>query len=371
MSLFTDDEAEQRDRARSRGRRVGWLLLAVMLFGVFGMAMLPSPYVIEQPGPVFDTLGSVEVDGEEVPLITIPTEPTYPTKGSLSLLTVNVVGNPETQPSWFEVVAAWLDPKQSVVPIEAVFPPGLSTDDRREQSRVEMDNSQQEAIAAALRALGEPYESRLYVVATQEGGASEGILEADDVILSIDGEAVRDVTALRAAIAENGTDSPVSLGIQRDGSERTVEITPRLGEGDDPVPVIGILVAGDYEFPFEVEIELTNVGGPSAGMMFALGIIDKLTPGSLAGGAEVAGTGTIAADGTVGPIGGIVQKMYGAVDAGAEVFLSPAENCGEVVGSIPEGLEVFSVATLDEAIDVLQTVADEGDLGALARCGAP
>lgn len=368
MSLFTDGVDVDHESARSRGRRVGWLLLAVTLFGVLGMAVLPSPYVIERPGPVFDTLGSVTVDGEEVPLITIPDEPTYPTEGSLSLLTVNVLGNPETRPSWFEVARAWLDPQQSVVPLESVFPPGVSTEDRREQSRVDMENSQQEAIAAALRAIGEPYESVLYVVEPQEGGASEGILEADDVIVSVNGEAVRDVTALRAAIAENGTTTPVSLGIERDGQERTVEVTPRFSEGPDAVPVIGILVAGEYEFPFDVDIELSNVGGPSAGMMFALGIIDKLTPGSLAGGAEVAGTGTIAADGTVGPIGGIVQKMYGAIDAGAEVFLSPSENCGELAGSIPDELEVFRVATLDDAIEVLQTVADEGDLSALPRC---
>ena len=149
MSLFTDGVDVDHEAARSRSRRVGWLLLAVTLFGVLGMAVLPSPYVIERPGPVFDTLGSVTVDGEEVPLITIPDEPTYPTEGSLSLLTVNVLGNPETRPSWFEVARAWLDPQQSVVPLESVFPPGVSTEDRREQSRVDMENSQQEAIAAA------------------------------------------------------------------------------------------------------------------------------------------------------------------------------------------------------------------------------
>lgn len=371
MSLFTaaPDAPQQDDVARSRSRRAGWLLLAVTLFGLFGMAVLPSPYVIERPGPVFDTLGTVQLDGADVPLIMIPTEPTYPTEGSLSLLTVNVVGNPENRPSWFEVARAWLDPQQSIVPLESVFPSGISTDDRREQSRVDMVNSQQEAIAAALRALGEPYESRLYVVEPQQGGASEGVLEADDVILSANGVAVKDVTALRAVIAANGTASPVSLGIERDGQERTVEVTPRLSETEPRVPLIGVLVAGEYEFPFEVEIELSSVGGPSAGMMFALGIVDKLTPGSLAGGAEVAGTGTIAADGTVGPIGGIVQKMYGAAGAGAEYFLSPAENCGEVAGNVPEGLEVFSVATLDDALGVLQTIAAEGDLGDLARCG--
>lgn len=377
MSLFTADARgdaidDAHDPvvvdARLRGRRVGWLLLALTLFGVFGLAVLPSPYVIERPGPVFDTLGSVSVGDDEVPLIEIPTEPTYDTTGSLSLLTVNVYGNRDQPPSWFEVMRAWLDPSQSVVPVDAVFPPGISTEDRREQSRIDMENSQQEAIAAALRALGEPYEGQLRVVETLAESPAEGVLRGDDIILAVNAEPVRDVTALRAAIAANGTADPVSLDIVRGGSERTVEVTPVLSEGENRVPVIGVLISGEYIFPFEVNIELENVGGPSAGMMFALGIIDKLTPDSLAGGAEVAGTGTIGADGTVGPIGGIVQKMYGAVAFGSDWFLAPVANCDEVVGNVPDDLEVFAVATLDEAIGVLQTIGEQGDLDELARC---
>lgn len=377
MSLFTADARgdaidDAHDPvvadARLRGRRVGWLLLALTLFGVFGLAVLPTPYVIERPGPVFDTLGTVTVGDEEVPLIEIPSEPTFATEGSLSLLTVNVYGNRDQPPSWFDVIRAWLDPSQSVVPIDAVFPEGVSTEDRREQSRIDMENSQQEAVAAALRALGEPYESQLRVVETLPESPAEGILRSDDIILAVEGEPVRDVTALRAAIAANGTADPVSIDIVRAGSERTLEVTPVLSEGEERVPVIGVLIAGEYVFPFDVNIELENVGGPSAGMMFALGIIDKLTPDSLAGGAEVAGTGTIGADGSVGPIGGIVQKMHGAVAFGADWFLAPVGNCDEVVGNVPGDLEVFAVATLDEAIGVLQTIADEGDLGELARC---
>lgn len=365
---FADGNDPTIDDARVRARRVGWLLLSLTLFGVFGLAVLPSPYVIERPGPVFDTLGSVTVDGEEVPLIEIPTEPTFETEGSLSLLTVNIFGNRDQPPTWFEVIGAWLAPSQSVVPIDAVFPEGVSTEDRQEQSRIDMENSQQEAVAAALRAIGEPYESQLRVVEAVADGPSDGTLRSDDIILAVNDEPVRDVTALRAAIAANGTAEPVSIDIERAGAERTVLVTPELSEGEERVPVIGVLIAGEYVFPFEVNIELQNVGGPSAGMMFALGIIDKLTPDSLAGGADVAGTGTIAADGTVGPIGGIVQKMYGAVDAGADWFLAPIDNCNEVVGNVPGDLEVFAVATLDEAIGVLQTIADDGDLSELARC---
>lgn len=371
MSLFTavdPDDTSTAHSARTRGRRAGWLLLSLTLFGVFGLALLPSPYVIERPGPVFDTLGTVTVDGDEVSLIDIPTEPTFDTTGSLSLLTVNVYGNRENRPSWSEVVSAWFDPSQAIVPVDLVFPEGLSTDDRREQSRIDMENSQQEAVAAALQSLGEPYESRLVVVEPQPDGPAASVIEAGDVILTAGGEPVRDVTALRAAIADNGTSSAIQLDILRGGDETTVEVMPELSEGENPVPVIGVLIAGEYVFPFDVSIELRNVGGPSAGMMFALGIIDKLTPGSLTGGEDIAGTGTIAADGTVGPIGGIVQKMHGALGAGADWFLAPAANCDDVVGNVPGGLEVFAVATLDDAIEVLQAIADDEGLDELARC---
>ena len=368
MSLFSEDDPAAVDDARSRGRRVGWLLLALTMFGVVALALLPSPYVIERPGPVFDTLDAVTVDGESVPLIEIPTEPTYDTPGSLALLTVNVVGNRESRPSWFDVVQAWIDPTQSVVPVDSVFPDGVSTEDRREQSQVEMQNSQQEAVAAALRAIGEPYESSLIVVELLGEGPATGVLEQNDIITSVNGTGVRDVTALREAIALNGTGGPAEVAIVRDGVEQLVTITPEFSEGENRVPIIGVLIAGEYEFPFEVDIELSNVGGPSAGMMFALGIIDKLTADSLAGGEEVAGTGTIAADGAIGPIGGIVQKMHGAVSFGADWFLAPAANCGEVVGNVPGGLEVFAISTLDEAIIVLQTIANDEDLAELPRC---
>lgn len=370
MSLFSDDDdARVSSTVRRGGRRVGLLMMAVTVFGMLGLAILPSPYVIERPGPVFDTLGSVTVEGDEVPLIEIPGETTYPTEGSLSLLTVNVLGNRESSPNWFEVMRAFVTPSQSVVPVDQVFPAGVSTEDRREQSRIDMENSQQEAIAAALRALGEPYESRLIVVDVLDGSPAEDAVQAEDEIVAVNGVPVRDVTALRDEIATNGTTAAADITVLRDGVEETLSVTPEFSEGPERVPVIGVLIAGEYEFPIDVRIQLESVGGPSAGMMFALGIIDKLTPGSLAGGAEVAGTGTIAADGSVGRIGGVVQKMYGALNVGAEVFLAPAGNCDEITGNIPGDLDVYPVATLDEAIAVLQAVEEGSSTDGFARCG--
>jgi PDZ domain-containing protein len=211
-----------------------------------------------------------------------------------------------------------------------------------------------------------------------EDGAAAGVLETGDVIESVNGVAVDGIEELKAELAANGADSPATLVVRSaDDPEtgepsddaRSIEVTPRLAPGSTD-PVIGIGVSYGYEFPFDVVIQLNDVGGPSAGMMFALGIIDKLTPGELNGGENIAGTGTIDDAGTVGPIGGIRQKLFGARDAGADWFLAPATNCGEVVGHVPDGIRVFAVATLDEAMTAVETIADGGDTSALPTCEA-
>lgn len=367
MTLF-DDPAPRDDLARrqERARYVGWGLLFAAVIGTILFATSPAPYVIERPGPVFDTLGDTRVGGEDVPLIDIPGETTYPTDGRLDLLTVYIDGSRERPLSWIDIAMAWFDPSRGVLPVEAVFPEGQTEEEADEQSAIAMDTSQQDAVAAALAELGIDYSSVVTVAGVLEG-PSEGVLEEGDLILAVAGEPVADVPALRAAIAESGPDVPLALEIERDGAELTVEVIPTPGE-QDGAPIIGILAGAEYEFPIEVEIQLENVGGPSAGMMFALGIVDKLTPGAMTDGEHVAGTGTIAPSGEVGAIGGIVQKMYGAKDAGAEWFLAPQANCREVEGRIPSGLEVFAVATLDDAIEVLAGIADER-LDHLPRCG--
>jgi PDZ domain-containing protein len=227
-----------------------------------------------------------------------------------------------------------------------------------------METSQEDAVAAALTELDIAYGSVLTVAGVVDDLPADGVLEADDEILTAGGRSVATVDELKAAF---GVGVGVELGIRRGGIERTVVITPTASEQDGS-PVIGVYVGPVYDFPIEVLIQLENVGGPSAGMMFALGIYDKMTPGELTGGEHIAGTGTIGGGGEVGAIGGIVQKMYGARDAGASWFLSPASNCAEVVGRIPAGLEVFSVADLDDAIDAVEAIAT-GDVGDLARCG--
>ena len=371
MALFDENVTitPRPPRRMSRGMVAGIWALTVALVVLLIITFLPTSYVIQRPGPVYNTLGTTEsTQGTQVPLISVQGAETFPTEGALDLLTVQVVGNRERTPSWFELATAWFDPSKAVLPIDAVFPEGETTEQRNEQSAAMMVDSQKEATAAALTELGYDVDAELTVYSFTDDSASQGVLEEGDVIISANGEAVTDAGALRE-IVNQGSGEPVELDIVRDGQEQSVSVMPKETEVDgETLWLLGITLTTDFELPIDVTIQLNNVGGPSAGMMFALGIIDTLTPEQLNGGETVAGTGTIDAEGVVGPIGGIRQKMWGAVGAGAKWFLAPAENCDEVVGYVPDGLRVFSVETLDDSLAVLDAVRDDGDFASLPTC---
>lgn len=369
MSLFDDPrttlpEPSGRPR-RSRRERAGWIAIGIALVIGLVFALLPSPYVIEAPGPVYDTLGTVEQDGEEVPLIEVPDEQTYPTDGTLDLLTVTVYGRPGATPGWLDVLGAWFDRTRSAIPVEQIFPPGVSQEDRNAQNSAAMVNSQQDAIAAALVELGYEFPREVTIAGVLEDGPAVGVLQDGDVVERVDGEPVHSVDELRAAIAEHGTGSPATLDIRRGEESLAVEITPVERSG---VTVLGVGVRMRYEFPVDVQIRIDDVGGPSAGMMFALGIVDLLTPEAMTGGEAFAGTGTIDSAGRVGAIGGIRQKLWGADQAGADWFLAPQANCGEVVGNVPDGLRVFAVTTLDEAREIVEAVGEGADTSSYPSC---
>lgn len=303
-------------------------------------------------------------------MIEIPGQKTYRTAGALDMLTVNVSGSREQAPSWFEVAQAYLDPSKAVLPIDSVYPVGTTVEKSNEQAAVDMQNSQKDAVAAALTKLGYTLPAALTVGGLSPKSPSRGILEKGDTIVSVDGKTADSVLGLRAIIAKSGAGTPVSIAIRRGGVDKTVQVTPVLSTGADPVPIVGIYPAVTYTFPFEVKIQLENVGGPSAGQMFALGIIDKLTPGELNGGKKIAGTGTIDAAGTVGAIGGIRQKLYGARAAGATLFLAPYSNCDEVTGHIPAGIRVFAVKTLDDSLKALTAISSGSSTKGLLTCPA-
>ena len=342
-------------------------MLLVAVLGTTALAWMPSAYVIQQPGATFDTLGSVTIADEEVELIDIPGQTTYPTDGSLRLLTVGVVGSRRTPVPWLDVVQAWFDPSKAVIPVETAYPMGQTVEQSNEENQLLMTESQQAAAAAALVELGHEVPTSLTVRSVVPDSPADGQVEVGDQIVRANGRHLMDAASLQAQVAESGSQQPVDLALVRGGAELEVSITP--ADGFAPHPIIGVSVQTDYDFPFEVHIQLEDVGGPSAGMMFALGIVDKLTPGAMTGGEQIAGTGTLTASGEVGPIGGIRQKLYGAVNAGSSWFLAPRDNCDEVVGHVPPGLTVFSVATLGDALQAVEAIS-EGETAGLSGCAA-
>jgi PDZ domain-containing protein len=310
--------------------------------------LVPVPYVILQPGPTLNTLGK---DSAGKPLITIVGHPTYPTTGNLNMVTVSYQGGPGTNLNVFQALRAWLDPSQAVVPESELFPPGQTAQQTQAQDTAQMASSQELATAAAFTALHIPYQTKVAVLETVPGYPASKVLKPGDIIEAVNGKPVTSQQSLSTLITQHPAGTVLTLKILRAGKPQTVQVATKNSGG---TPVIGIQVQEQYSFPFTVKISVGDIGGPSAGMMFALGIIDKLTSDNLTGGKFIAGTGEITASGQVQPIGGIQQKMVGARDAGATVFLAPAANCSDVVGAVPAGLKIVKVSTLSQAMTDLE-----------------
>ncbi len=348
---------------RSRVRKAtGMGFLALFTACLFALVFLPTPYVIERPGPVFDVLGKNQ--GQSV--ITIDGATSYPTTGKLDVLTVTVAGNRENTPSWLELGWAWLDPAQAIVPLDVIYPPNVTTKQSKAESSAMMEISQQDAIAAALTKLGYDVPWHVYVSEVSQDSPSSGKLVAADFILKINEVDIKDIDQMRAIINDEAPKGPLAVNVLRGGKSLTEQITAT--KNTDGKYRLGILAGYKYDFPVKIKLELGDVGGPSGGMMFALGIIDRLTPGQLTGGKHIAGTGTIDPAGNVGPIGGIRHKLFGAANAGATIFLAPESNCDEVIGHVPSGLTVVKVKTLSEAKTSLEKIATGTNPATLPTC---
>ena len=345
---------------RSRGILVSGALAVVL--GAAGL-LLPARYVVESPGPTFNTLGTA--GGKDI--IQIDGERSYATDGQLDLTTVYVAGGPSTDISIFQALGGWLSTQDVVYPADFLYAPGTTGEEVDEENAAAMTSSQESAVAAALTLLDIDYTQELSVADVVEGSPAEGVLQDGDTVVAVGEEPIDGIDTLRAALNGIGGGT-AEVTVRRNGSEVTEKITPRLAESG--TYQLGIQLATTYDFPFEVKIGegIEKVGGPSAGMMFALGIVDRLTPEQLTDGKHFAGTGTIDAAGNVGPIGGIRQKLIGASDAGARYFLAPEANCAEVAGHIPDGLAVVSVSTLSEARDAVEKLAAGTDPSELKQC---
>jgi len=312
--------------------------------------LVPVPYVILGPGPTLNTLGK---DSSGRPLITISGRTSYPTSGHLNMVTVSYQGCQGNRFNIFTALVAWLNPHEAVVPETEICPAGQTQKQTQEQDTQEMTSSQQTATAAALTQLHIPFSTQVVVVKPEKGFPAYGVLKAGDVITEVDGQPVTSQAVLTKLISAHPAGSTLTLTITRDGQSRQVQVGTKESGGH---PVMGVQIGGQFKFPFQVKISVGDIGGPSAGLMFALGIIDKLTKMNLTGGKFIAGTGEIEPSGKVDPIGGIQQKMIGARNAGATIFLTPAANCADTKGAVPAGLRLVKVSTLNQAVTDLQSL---------------
>ncbi len=336
------------------------LIPAVLLLVLATSATVPL--VSMGPGPTYDTFGEteVEIDGrvETVPIIKVTGRDPDETTGSLEMTTVAV----RDRLTLVDAARFWLDPAQVVVPRDQVFPPGRTEDEVKKSNSVEMVRSENSAEAAAYRHLGIPMHARVEQVAADS--AADGVLRAGDILTTVEGERVPDSTAVVELVGSRRPGETVRLGFRRDGRAETaaVALGSAADAGGPDEGRLGILVGDTPADGTDVEITIDpKVGGPSAGLVLSLAIVDKLSPGAVTGGRPVAGSGTITVDGEVGPIGGIRHKLRAARAAGATEFLVPEANCAEAVQDPPEGLRLLEVSTLQGAIDALDEANSGGE----------
>lgn len=340
----------------------GLLLYAL----VFALALTPVPYLLQTPGPVVNTLEPYE----GVDLVTISGTQTYEPEGTLDMLTVAVAGGPGRDIFTAQAFFSLLNGVETVVPSEAFYPLETTRDDVSELNSADMISSQDQATAAALTELDIDYDTVIGVSEVLPGSPASGLVDPGDHLLAVDGDEVdgteEGMTAVRDAV--RGSIGPVELRIDRGGEVQDVTVEPTEVDGQRS---IGVVMSAAYSFPFDVDFAVEGIGGPSAGTIFALTIIDMLTEGDLTGGEAIAGTGAIDAEGTVAPIGGARQKVAAAAASGADYFLSPAGNCTEVLDS--RGVEDLTVVRIDDLSTAHQAVTDiaEGRTDSLPTCTDP
>ncbi|MEV6770342.1 PDZ domain-containing protein [Nocardia sp. NPDC051030] len=329
-------------------RRIFTLLAAlipVLVLGLVGSAV-HVPFVALGPGPTFNTLG--EVNGK--PVVEVRNAQLDPTTGNLNMTTVSV----RDQLNIFEAFGLWVSGDHGLVPRAEVYPPGVSRDEIDKSNQQEFKNSEDNAELAALHYLKLPTVVRLTNVT--EDGPAKDVLRKGDELVTVDGKPISTAKDVVAAVSSAKPGTAIPVVFRRDGVEQTAEITLGARPNDAEKGYLGITPGEFAGGPIQVDFNLAEIGGPSAGLMFTLALIDKLTPGELSGGKFVAGTGTIDPDGKVGPIGGIQYKMIAAREAGAETFLVPALNCNEAAQRTPDGLRLVKVENLGGAVQALDDI---------------
>ncbi|KRF14020.1 hypothetical protein ASG90_14615 [Nocardioides sp. Soil797] len=336
-------------------RTVAIAISVPLMVALWACAILrPVPYVTFQPGVTVDMLSTV--DGQE--RIQISGHKTYRDNGELRMTTVSVT-RAGSSVSIFAALQAWLDEDDAVQPYDAVYDENETDASNEKESSFQMTTSQDAAEVAALRSLDYKVPLRPRVIAIDKGLPAEGKLRKGDWILAVDGTAITDAQQVVDLIGKSRPGHDLTVVVRRGDKRMTFELAPEKVDGKVR---LGFTQGVQYDFPFDIDIVIDpEIGGPSAGMMFSLAIVDTLTPGSMTHGQHIAGTGTIDAKGNVGPIGGIQQKIPAVRDAGAKLFLVPADNCAEALGAARGDVRLVKVTTLKDAISSVEKWSDDPD----------
>ncbi len=330
--------------------RIWWVtgpLLALAWLATIVTLIVPSPYTTDAPGGTYDTSKLVSIQqGVRI----------YNHPGEFQYVTVTET----TGPSYAEALVGWLDPKTDVFPTKLVSGDRTAEQDKRYAALL-MDNSKQSAAYQALSLLGykpQQLANGVFVNQVIKGSPADGALEAGDVITAIDATTIRTTQELGEFMATAKKGQKVSMTVDRRGVDMNLEVKVTLGTQEvegEPRAYLGIFMETrpHFQLPFTVDFDTGNVGGPSAGLALTLSLIDRLSPEGLTKGHEIAVTGTMQLDGTIGPIGGIIQKTYTVRARGAEYFLVPADNYEEAKKYAGSELKVIPVTTLKGALESL------------------
>lgn len=328
---------------------VGVTTLLLLVLIVAG-STIQVPFVALGPGPTVNTLGTTP-KGE--PIVQIEGTQTDPTTGNLNLTTVAVSDGL----SLFQAIGMWLSGTYALQPRDQLYPPDQTTEEVQQQNAQQMTNSESTATAAALRFLNRP--TKLVAGMVAPNGPAGKVLRDGDQILRVAGAPVATPEEVQRAIRAQQPGQTIPLEVGADGATRTVDVTLGARPDDETVAYLGVTPEVVNADPaLKINYRVGDIGGPSAGMMLSLSVIDQLSPGELTDGKFIAGTGTISDSGEVGPIGGITHKTRAARDAGATVFLVPAANCSEATSDAPDGLQLVKVTTLDSAVQALNALGD-------------
>lgn len=334
-------------------RRISTLLVALVPIMAFSVLLLvvTVPYVSLGPGPTFDTLG--EVDGKKV--VDIDSPDVHPTSGHLNMTTVSQ----RDDLTLGQALMFWMSGREQLVPRDLVYPPDRSKDEIDKANNTDFKRSEDSAEFAALGYL--KFAPAVTVETVNDDGPSAGKLQPGDAIDGVNGKPVANLDQFQELMKNTKPGDTVVLDYRRKDAPAGVA-TITLGKNPErDSGYLGIAVLDAPWAPFKISFNLANIGGPSAGLMFSLAVVDKLTTGNLNDGKFVAGTGTIDSDGKVGSIGGITHKMLSAKEAGATVFLVPADNCDEAKSAHEGGLELVKVDTLGGAVDALHAISAGGE----------